>query len=84
MDVRDECTGQTHLKVNKSYSEFRVDILHPRCLVQYYRFNDWQRETGNTRPSLAVFMTADLSEAVKHFMLRNSLHRSIMMARYDL
>lgn len=50
------------MKVNKSYSELWDDILRSRCLLQYYTFNEWQRETGSGLRHSA----ADLSKAVKN------------------
>lgn len=61
MCAKDELAGRTHLRVNKSYSRLWDDILRSRCLLQYYRFNDWQRKTGRS----LHHSTADLSKAVK-------------------
>lgn len=78
LEVRDELRGQTHLKVNKSYSQRWA--TPSACSHITDLMTDRGKNSKQFLP-LAAFMTADLSNAVKTF---TSLHRSITMWKYHL
>lgn len=75
-----EGRGPTHLKVNKSYSDVGADILHPRCLLLYYKSNDWRVEKIASRlHQFCFFMTADLRNAVKNVQFFTVLYNDVVI-----